>query len=179
MIRRRARPAPAAPRPLDLTITLTPRAGTAAAAAASTGVCTPAVTGLQWCLYTGALYTLTSDGGTPPVYTMGLATETPVCSADDIAITLSGGYVPSDQTGYYVFQLVGETCGQPIEWSYAFSEDATPTWYDLLQPYVAGSVLIVPVQGSATYARGIATISATIGGQSYGPITITLASAYP
>ena len=75
--------------------------------------------------------------------------------------------------------LVGESCGDPVEWSYSFAEDATPTWTDLMQPYVAGDVLIVPVSGSSTYARGVATISAMIGGQTFGPITITLASSYP
>jgi hypothetical protein len=104
--------------------------------------------------------------------------EEPVCSSDDIAITLSGGYVPSDQDGYYVFSLVGEACGQPIDWSYQFAEDASPTWTDLFQPYVAGDVLVVPVSGSATYAKGVATISAIVAGQSFGPITITLASSY-
>lgn len=164
-------------RGFDLTIELAPPP--AGVAVSSAGICTPSVTGMQWCLYSdGALYTLVSDEGTPPIYTMQPTAEEPVCSSDDIAITLSGGYVPSDQDGYYVFSLVGETCGEPVEWSYQFAEDATPTWSDLFQPYVAGDVLVIPVSGSATYAKGVATISATVAGQSFGPITITLASSY-
>lgn len=165
-------------RGFDLTIELSPPSA-GAAAVSSAGICTPSVTGLQWCLYSdGALYTLVSDGGTPPVYTMQPTEEEPVCSSDDIAITLSGGYVPTDQDGYYVFQLVGDACGEAVEWSYQFAEDASPTWSDLFAPYVAGDVLVIPVSGSATYAKGVATISATVSGQTFGPITITLASMY-
>ena len=178
MIRRRARAGTPTPRPLDLTIRLVPRQRPAATATGA-GTCSPSVTGIQWCLYADPLYTLVSDGGTPPVYTMTPTTEEPACSSDDIAISLSGGYVPTDQDGYYVFSLIGDSCGDPVEWSYQFAEDATPTWSDKFAPYVAGDVLIVPVSGSSTYARGVATIYAMIGGQTFGPITITLASSYP
>ena len=165
-------------RGFDLTIELSPPSA-GAAAVSSAGICTPSVTGLQWCLYSdGALYTLVSDGGTPPVYTMQPTEEEPVCSSDDIAITLSGGYVPSDQDGYYVFQLVGETCGEPVEWSYQFFQDGAPVWSDLFQPYENGDMLVIPVSGSATYAKGEARISATVAGQTFGPIMIMLLSSY-
>lgn len=178
MIRRRARTAPAAPRPLDLTITLTPRAGTAAAAAASTGVCTPAITGLQWCLYGDSLNPLVSDGGSPATYTMTETTEVPVCSSEDIAITVSGGYVPSDQDGTYVFSLAGDTCGLPVVWEYSFVDHPTPGWSGHMEPRRAGDDLQIPVSGSVEYAKGTATIMAACNGQTYGPILIVITDGY-
>lgn len=163
---------------VNLTIRMTPKPRVIPCPPSGSGDCVVAVTGLQWCLYNDALYTLTSDEATPPTYTMAVTTEEPTCSSENIAISLSGGYVPTDQDGYYVFSLIGEVCDGVVEWSYQFAEDATPLWSELLQPYVAGGVLIVPVSAASTYAVGVATISATLDGVVYGPITITLASGY-
>lgn len=164
---------------VNVTIRMTPVARTTPCPPAGTGNCTPAITGIQWCLYDAPPDTLVSDSGDPPTYTLTPTTEVPTCSSDPIAIILSGGgYPPTDQDGYYIFSLAGESCGCVPEWSYQFAQDATPTWSDLAQPYIAGTQLVVPFPGSGTYAKGVATISAVCNGVAYGPVTITLSSAY-
>ena len=44
------------------------------------------------------------------------------CSSDDIAISLSGGW-RADGSGRVLraFSLIGESGGDPVEWSYAFA----------------------------------------------------------
>jgi len=175
----RGRPSSAPSAGVNIAVRMAPKVRTTPCPPAGTGDCTPAITGLQWCLYDAAPDALVTDGGDPPTYTLTPTAEVPTCSSDDIAIILSGGgYPPTDQDGYYIFSLAGESCGCVPEWSYVFEQDATPTWADLFQPYIAGTQLVVPVPGSGTYAKGVASISATCNGVSYGPITITLSSAY-
>lgn len=145
----------------------------------SAGICTPSVTGLQWCLYSdGALNPLVSDGETPATYTMTDTTEEPTCSAENILLTVSGGFVSTDQDGTYVFSLAGETCGQPVTWDYSFTDAETPLWSDHFQPVRAGDDLHIPVIGSASYAKGTGTVIATCNGQTYGPILIVITDGY-
>lgn len=177
MIRRRARAGTPPPRPLDLTIRLVPRQRPAATTAGA-GTCVPSVTGIEWRLYADALNPLVSDGGSPATYTMTRTTEDPTPSSETIAIVVSGGYVPSDQDGNYVFSVVGDACGEPVVWDWSFVDDPVPLWSEHVQPYEAGNTLVIPVSGSTAYAVGNGTVTATVGGQTYGPIAFVISSGY-
>lgn len=177
MIRRRARASTPTPRPLDLTIRLVPRQRPAATAT-GTGTCVPSVTGIEWRLYADALNPLVSDGGSPATYTMTRTTEDPTPSSETIAIVVSGGYVPSDQDGTYLFTVIGDTCGQPVEWQWQFVDADPPVWSNHVQPEESGDALKIPVYGSADYAKGTGQVTATVGGQTYGPILFVISSAY-
>lgn len=168
------------PRTLGATIQLPPRPGRDCPPCppSTVGDCTEAITGLRYCHYNEPLYVFVSDEGTPPTYTLQATEEEPVCSDEDLAFVLSGGYVESGQDGFYVFELADEHCNCELTWTYLYEQDADPVWADFFSPYIAADKLIVPVIGSATYAKAVVSISVECRGQTYGPITITLSSSY-
>lgn len=139
------------------------------------GDCVVAIDGLYWADQS-PVEAYTPEGG---VYGDGsqIGNEDST-TAVNVTLTEFGAPDIADTYGVWAAWLRGQTCGCVPVWNVTWEDGDIP---GEVQPQVhlVGGVMIVTLQSALGYGDGTLTASATCGGVTYGPITMTLAFATP